>query len=260
MNEVTRNAEELENRLRECKAECERLEAEMQESRKQVRKDALTNLRNARNEYNAANSEHEKADDARDECRAALCGCVIGQREPDEVHAEVEADVKKSLELKKIAERKNSLLPAVILWLAAIVCAVAGAVYTKYAFGGTALFTVLGVLMLFLRRKRLRESAEADKKHCEILAKYKADDEEGIKLREKEFLKLHVAFTQSEELEHSTAAYLKQCRIKLEELENRTLEELDFCNGTGESAELTKLYNEKMQQYQQLAAEIEKLK
>lgn len=260
MTEKEMKLAELEAALQSSRADCERISEEMQESRKNTRKDALNNLRTARSEYNAANLEHEKADDARDACRAALCSCVIGQRDPVEVGGEVRADVAASLKFKKCAERKNRLWPAIAVWLVAIVFATVGIVFDKSTWWQTAVAVLLGVLLLVIRGKRVRESRSAYERRKAILAKYKADDEEMIKMSEKEFLRLHGAFTEAEELEHSTAAYLEQCRIKLEELENRTLEELDFNGGSGEAAELTRLFNERSQMCQDLAMEIERLK
>ncbi len=250
----------LEAELDKCKADCERIAAEMQESRKQIRKDALANLRNTRAEFNEANIEHEKADDTRDACRAALCSCVIGQREPEEVHAEVEADVKESLELKKCAERNNRLWPVIAIWALAIVFAVAGAVFSKPTLWETTVFAVLGALMALGYRKNVDKSRTAEKCRNGILAKYKADDEESIKAREEEFCELYNIFTEAEERERRTAKHLEACRLKLEELETHTLEELDFSGGSGEAAELTRLFNERTQLCQSIAMEIEKLK
>ncbi len=250
----------LEAELDKCKADCERIAAEMQESRKQIRKDALANLRNTRAEFNEANIEHEKADDTRDACRAALCSCVIGQREPDEVQAEVEADVKKSLELKKCAERNNRLWPVIAIWVLAIVFAVAGAVFSRPALWGTIVFALLGTLTALRYKKNVEQSMTAEERRNAILARYKAVDEEAIKAREEEFCELHSIFSEAEERERRTAKHLEVCRLKLEELETHTLEELDFSGGSGDAAELTRLFNERTQLCQSIAMEIEKLK
>lgn len=250
----------LEAELQKYKAECESIAEEMQECRKQVRKDALANLRSMRAEYNNANTEHEKADDTRDACRAALCGCVIGQRDPREVHSEVEKDVAQSLKCKKCIDRKNPLWPVMVLWLAAIVFAVIAIVFGKPTWWASALLAALSVLMTVLYKKHAEQSKAAEKCRSGIMAKYKADDEAGIKAREEEFCELNNIFTEAEEREHRTAKHLEACRIKLEELENHTLEELDFCGGSGEAAELTRLFNERTQLCQSIAMEIEKLK
>lgn len=255
-----KNIELLEAELAACREECDSLSKEMHESRKSIRKDALSNLHNARAEFNEANDIHEKADDARDACRAALCSSVIGQREPDAVHEEVKTDIKLSYELKKRAYRKNSPWPAVSMYLLAVVCAVLGAVFKWFFFVLTAVFAALGVVLMLNNNKRVTESHEARKRRSGILAKYKADDEETIKQREAEFLELHRRFTEAEEKERQTAERLAAAGRALESIENRTLAELDFNCGTGEAAFITRRYNEKAQRCQELEAEIEKLK
>lgn len=250
----------LENELEKYKAECESIAAEMQESRKNVRKDALANLRRMRSEFNDANAEHEKADDARDACRAALCSCVIGQRDPIEVQGEVRSDVSASQRLKKCAERRNPLWPALAALLLAIVFAAVGVIFNKPTWWETIVFAAISILLFAMNRKRVKESRTAEKSRDAILAKYRADDEEMIKAREKEFQKLHRMFTEAEEVERSTAAHLEYCRAKLEALESRTLDELDFSCGSGEAAELTRLFNERTQLCQAITMEIEKLK
>ena len=250
----------LENELEKCKGECESIAAEMQESRKNVRKDALANLRSVRSEFNEANDAHERADDTRDACRAALCSCVIGQRDPAEVRGEVQTDISASLKFKKRAERRNRLWPALLALLFAVVFAVVGSVFNKPVWWEAIIFAVISILLFALHRKRAGESKAAEKSRDAILAKYRADDEEMIKAREKEFQELHSMFAQAEEKEHSTAERLERCRASLDELETRTLDELDFSCGNGEAAELTRLFNERTQLCQALTMEIEKLR
>lgn len=250
----------LEAELEKYRAQCESIAAEMQESRKSIRKDALSNLRMARSEYNDANIEHEKADDNRDACRAALCGCVIGQREPDEVQREVRNDIEKSLKYKNTAERKNRLWPVIAIFVLAIACAAASEIFSTPTYYGTAALVLLGVFMMRKHRLDIDESKGAESRRAAILAKYRADDEIMIKARETEFLELSRIFAEAEEKEHSTALRLEQCRLRLEELENHTLEELDFTGGSGEAAELTRLFNERSQMCQNIVMEIEKLK
>ena len=250
----------LESELQKYRAECESIAAEMQECRKNVRRDALANLRTARSEYNDAETEHEKADDTRDACRAALCGCVIGQRDPVEVHTEVSTDLKTSLKLKKCAERSNRLWPVIAIWAVAVAFAVIGAVFSKPVLWKTLIFALLGIAAALYYGKRVKESRNAEKRRAAILAKYKADDEEDVKACETEFSRLNAIFTEAEERERRTAKHLEACRERLEKLETSTLEVLDFSGGSSEAAELTRLFNERTQLCQSIAMEIEKLK
>jgi len=252
--------ERLEEELEACKKECAELSEKMHETRKNTRKDALDKLRNARKAYNEANDAHERADDARDACRAALCSCVIGQREPDAVHEEIAADLKLARELKKRVFRKNSPWLAILMFLFAVVCAVLGAVMVWHFFPLVAVFAVLGVVLVLKNNKNIQESHEAKKRRSAILAKYKAEDEEAVELREAEYLELYRRFTEAEKLEKETAEALLKLGTELENTENTALQSLDFSLGLNEAAYYSRQYNEKMQQKAELEARLNELK
>ena len=260
MSDAERRAELLEAELAALRAECDRLSEELNESRKAVRRDALAGLGRARKEYKDAMTAHEAADDARDACRAALCSCVIGERSPEEVHGEVISDVRTSLELREKAFRRNSPWPLVIFFIGAAAFAVVSAVLVRYLFPVTAVLLITGVVLLVKNRRYIKESGEAQRQREVLLAKYKAADEEGITLRESEFLELYHSFTDAEEQERLTARRLAEASENLERVELQTLDVLDFNCGTGEAAYITRRYNEKLHRCQELEQELCRLK
>ena len=101
LSDAAQNRENMAAELERAKQECERIEAEVIESRKVVRKEALSSLQGVRNEVNAATERHDKAAERRDSCRAALCACAMGERKPEEAKAEVKADLEASTEIKR---------------------------------------------------------------------------------------------------------------------------------------------------------------
>ena len=187
LEDAARERDSLSAELERAKGECSRLETAVTESRKSVRKEALSSLLSLRKEINAANEEHERADDKRDACRAALCGSVIGERSPEDVRPEVAADIENSLTLKAEAEKKISAAPAIICLILALIAAAAGIFLSPYAYAAAALLCIIAVL-LFVRQGRARTAAyEAGKQRRRILSKYKAENEDDIKTCEAEY-------------------------------------------------------------------------
>ena len=97
-------SERLAEQLEQGRQNCRQLETAVTESRKTARRDVLANLQSLRKEINDASDAHESAAQKRDDCRAALSGCMIGDRKPQEVEPEVKADIAKCLELKAVSE------------------------------------------------------------------------------------------------------------------------------------------------------------
>lgn len=238
-------SERLTQQLEQGRQNCRDLESAVAESRKTVRRDALSNLQSLRKELNAANEAHEKAEAQRSACHAALCASVIGERQTDEVSAEVKADTEKCLELKKISETKTSPVPSTALLIVALAL-VAAAIfivpqaYTIYAFiaGG-----VLGLAaaVLYLRHIKVKNAAhDAGRQRKLLLLKYKADDENGITEHYEEYLKLLDEFNAAQAEEKLMAKRLGRMRALQEETEAKTLQELDFAGGDNEAASLSR--------------------
>ena len=265
LDSLANESERLTQQLEQGRQNCRQLENAITESRKTARRDALSNLQNLRKELNAANEAHEKADDERDARRAALCGCVIGERLPDEVAAEVRADTEKCLELKEVSERRTSPFAAVLLLILAL-AVIASAIFivpadfALYAFiaGGV---LCLAALLLAIRYSKAKNAAsDAGRQRRILLSKYKAEDERGIKSCYEEFLKLFDELSAAENEEKRTAQRLAEMRTTQEKTEAKTLQELDFSGGDNEASQLSRELSAVQRSCDMLSARISEIK
>lgn len=265
LDSLANESERLTQQLEQGRQNCRQLENAITESRKTARRDALSNLQNLRKELNAANEAHEKADDERDARRAALCGCVIGERLPDEVAAEVRADTEKCLEFKEVSERRTSPFAAVLLLILAL-AVIASAIFivpadfALYAFiaGGV---LCLAALLLAIRYSKAKNAAsDAGRQRRILLSKYKAEDERGIKSCYEEFLKLFDELSAAENEEKRTAQRLAEMRTTQEKTEAKTLQELDFSGGDNEASQLSRELSAAQRSCDMLSARISEIK
>lgn len=265
LDSLANESERLTQQLEQGRQNCRQLENAITESRKTARRDALSNLQNLRKELNAANEAHEKADDERDARRAALCGCVIGERLPDEVAAEVRADTEKCLEFKEVSERRTSPYAAVLLLILAL-AVIASAIFivpadfALYAFiaGGV---LCLAALLLAIRYSKAKNAAsDAGRQRRILLSKYKAEDERGIKSCYEEFLKLFDELSAAENEEKRTAQRLAEMRTTQEKTEAKTLQELDFSGGDNEASQLSRELSAAQRSCDMLSARISEIK
>ena len=265
LDSLANESERLTQQLEQGRQNCRQLENEITESRKTARRDALSNLQNLRKELNAANEAHEKADDERDARRAALCGCVIGERQPDEAAAEVKADTAKCLELKEISEKKTSpVLSTVLLLIALAVIAAAIFIipqaYTPYAFLAGGVLCLISAALYVRHIKAKNAAHDAGRQRKLLLSKYKAEDESGIKSCYEEFLKLFDELSAAENEEKRTAQRLAEMRTTQEKTEAKTLQELDFSGGDNEASQLSRELSAAQRSCDMLSARISEIK
>ncbi len=265
LDSLANESERLTQQLEQGRQNCRQLENEITESRKTARRDALSNLQNLRKELNAANEAHEKADDERDARRAALCGCVIGERQPDEAAAEVKADTAKCLELKEISEKKTSpVLSTVLLVIALAVIAAAIFIipqaYTPYAFLAGGVLCLISAALYVRHIKAKNAAHDAGRQRKLLLSKYKAEDESGIKSCYEEFLKLFDELSAAEKEEKRTAQRLAEMRTTQEITEAKTLQELDFSGGDNEASQLSRELSAVQRSCDMLSARISEIK
>ena len=265
LDSLANESERLTQQLEQGRQNCRQLENEITESRKTARRDALSNLQNLRKELNAANEAHEKADDERDARRAALCGCVIGERQPDEAAAEVKADTAKCLELKEISEKKTSpVLSTVLLVIALAVIAAAIFIipqaYTPYAFLAGGVLCLISAALYVRHIKAKNAAHDAGRQRRMLLSKYKAEDESGIKSCYEEFLKLFDELSAAEKEEKRTAQRLAEMRTTQEKTEAKTLQELDFSGGDNEASQLSRELSAAQRSCDMLSARISEIK
>lgn len=259
LSDAAQNRENMSAELERAKQECERIEAEVIESRKVVRKEALSSLQGVRNEVNAATERHDKAAERRDSCRAALCACAIGERKPEEAKAEVKTDLENSMKLKERSERKSSPVLAIILMILCGALVAAGFLMPDlmiHAFIVAAVALAAGIALFIRASRRKTENYEAAKQRRKILAKYKAESEADIAASIDEYLELYKNYAEAQRAEKESAEALAVVRRRQEQAESKTLTQLDFTGGDNQAAQLSRRLTEARAKCSRISAQM----
>ena len=259
LSDAAQNRENMADELETAKQECERIEAEVIESRKVVRKEALSSLQGVRNEVNAATERHDKAAERRDSCRAALCACAIGERKPEEAKAEVKTDLENSMKLKERSERKSSPVLAIILMILCGALVAAGFLMPDlmiHAFIAAAVALAAGIALFIRASRRKTEKYEAAKQRRKILAKYKAESEADIAASIDEYLELYKNYAEAQRAEKESAEALAVVRRRQEQAESKTLTQLDFTGGDNQAAQLSRRLTEARAKCSRISAQM----
>ena len=259
LSDAEQQRENMSAELERAKQECERIEAEVIESRKVVRKEALSSLQGVRNEVNAATERHDKAAERRDSCRAALCACAIGERKPEEAKAEVKTDLENSMKLKERSERKSSPVLAIILMILCGALVAAGFLLPDlmiHAFVAAAVALAAGIALFIRASRRKTEKYEAAKQRRKILAKYKAESEADIAASIDEYLELYKNYAEAQRAEKESAEALAVVRRRQEQAESKTLTQLDFTGGDNQAAQLSRRLTEARAKCSRISAQM----
>ena len=259
LSDAAQQRENMSAELERAKQECERIEAEVIESRKVVRKEALSSLQGVRNEVNAATERHDKAAERRDSCRAALCACAIGERKPEEAKAEVKADLENSMKLKERSERKSSPVLAIILMILCGALVAAGFLLPDlmiHAFIAAAVALAAGIALFIRASRRKTENYEAAKQRRKLLAKYKAESEDDIAASIDEYLELYKNYAEAQRAEKESAEALAVVRRRQEQAESKTLTQLDFTGGDNQAAQLSRRLTEARAKCSRISAQM----
>lgn len=259
LSDAAQQRENMSAELERAKQECERIEAEVIESRKVVRKEALSSLQGVRNEVNAATERHDKAAERRDSCRAALCACAIGERKPEEAKAEVKTDLENSMKLKERSERKSSPVLAIILMILCGALVAAGFLLPDlmiHAFVAAAVALAAGIALFIRASRRKTEKYEAAKQRRKILAKYKAESEDDIAASIDEYLELYKNYAEAQRAEKESAEALAAVRRRQEQAESKTLTQLDFTGGDNQAAQLSRRLTEARAKCSRISAQM----
>lgn len=259
LSDAAQQRENMSAELERAKQECERIEAEVIESRKVVRKEALSSLQGVRNEVNAATERHDKAAERRDSCRAALCACAIGERKPEEAKAEVKTDLENSMKLKERSERKSSPVLAIILMILCGALVAAGFLLPDlmiHAFIAAAVALAAGIALFIRASRRKTENYEAAKQRRKILAKYKAESEADIAASIDEYLEIYKNYAEAQRAEKESAEALAVVRRRQEQAESKTLTQLDFTGGDNQAAQLSRRLTEARAKCSRISAQM----
>lgn len=231
----------LEERLEKTRQECTALESAVTESRKRQRRESLDRLNAGRAELKQRSAEHDAAMEALSLRREELRSSDFGDRSRQELEEEIQTDIQTVKELSGTAKTRFKLLPAILCFLLAVVCA---AVYTTtksipLIIGG-ALFCVAAVVLLLRYSKAKQAALDARDTKRQILRKYQAADTGDIAAVLDEYIALSQEVEHAEELERRCCELYEQAREHQVHLEDAALAELDFTSGSSEAARLSR--------------------
>ena len=153
--------ERLDAELRTNQQEAQRLEQEVIEARKRQRRDALSRLSQGRSELHASSEAHDQAMEQLSLRRQELRESSFGNRSLPELEREVRKDLE---ELKGLGEpqlNSRRLIPALICFALAVVCA---AFYSAYSI--LPLIIGAGALLILLIRFRSSSAITTRARRC----------------------------------------------------------------------------------------------
>lgn len=251
--------QQLSENLEERKKRCEILQSEMVESRKNARKEALANLHNLRGEKAHAEKEYEAAKEKLSDKENALKNSLLGLRDIDEAEREIKADLQKLSELKDASEAKVSFVPAIAFFALTLLCAVLGVLVNPLIFCGCVL-AIPGFLLLSKSSKAKKNVHESIKQRRALLGKYEARDEQDIESLLDDYSLMYGEYIEAGADEQKCAAAFSEARKRMEKVEAETLNELDFSDGSGEAAQLSREYSSALARCEADSARIAELK
>lgn len=225
-----------------AKQEVKQLEEAVTESRKATRKEALKNLQITRLSLGEAIDAHEAADEELDKCRSALQTSVLGDYEPDAVNESFENDYYRAKELKEVTEKKSSIVPVIIMAVLMLAALAVGYFINYYICIAAALPLIAGILLLVKCSSIKKNALAAKAEREEILAKYKASDEDGIIVCVDNYNVLYAAFSLAGKKEAETEKRMTEARKMQESAEETALADLNFSEGDSEAAQLSREY------------------
>ena len=234
--------ERLTDSLYHAKKKVKQLEEAVTESRKVARKEALASLQATRLRLGECIDAHEAADEELDICRSALQASVLGEYEPDEVNEAFPADLERAKTLKATSEKKASYAVPIIMAVLILAALAVGYFVNFYICTAGIAPLVIGIITLKKCSDIKLQAIEATAEREEILAKYKAADEDGIEQCVQSFNELYDAFAKASEKEALTERKMAEARKLQETAESRVLEDLDFTGGNSEAARLSREY------------------
>lgn len=231
----------LEERLEKTRQECAALEGAVTESRKRQRRESLDRLNAGRAELKQRSAEHDAAMEALSLRREELRNSDFGDRSRQELEQEVQEDIQTIKELSRAGQKRFQLLPAILCFLFAAVCA---AVYTATKsiplIVGGALFCAAAVVLLLRYTKAKQAAQDAKDAKRQILRKYRAADTGDISAVLEEYTALSLEVQRAEERERDCRELYEQAREQQLRLEDAALAELDFSSGSSEAARLSR--------------------
>ncbi len=236
---ASENRDRLEAQLAARQADCARLEAEMTESRKQQRRQALDSIGRGRQHLRQCSEAHDEALSALTQSRASLSEGVFGAQDPQELEAQLQSDLKTLRELKAAGEMTKPVWPSLLLFALAVVCAAFYGLWSNlWLILPSALCLIAGVVFS-MRLTAARRASEASRSaRQQLLKKYRVRSEKELLEHWQNYQAQLCDLTQAEQRELDSRELYEQARQELQELEDEAIAALDFNSGDSRAAQL----------------------
>ena len=249
--------EQLDKELKSCQQEAQRMEQAVIEARKRQRREALNRLNKGRTELHASGEAYDRAIGELSEKRQALRESGFGSRSLAEMEQEVRRDLKRLQELGEPKLTGRWLLPSLLCFIAAVVCA---AFYTSTELLpliiAAGVFCLAAVLLL-TGYGRMRQNVQRTREQRrQILKKYKAVSPEEISEALERFRALYEDVREAEEQERAARSAYEAFTRQQNDLEENAIAELDFSTGSSEAARLSRELAAKRSQVEQISSKM----
>ncbi len=249
--------ERLEKQLEKSRDDCARLEAAVTESRKKQRREALDRLNSGRAELKKRGEEHDAAMAALAARREALRNNPFGDMEKQELEEQIRTDLDQLETLEQTREAKHPVLPAVLCFVLAVLCAAAYTALENLMMIIAAAVFCVGALVLLLRYSKQKQAVQdSAAERRRILRKYRASSPEELSEMLETYLELNRKLAQAEAAEQSCREDYERARVLQVKLEEDALRELDFAGGSSEAAALGRQLSQARGETERISAQI----
>ena len=229
----------LEGQLDRAREDCVKLEQAVNDSRKKQRRDALNALSAGQDKLRRSSEAHDAAMSALSEKREELRRGGFGGRSADEVEATINADLESFSALSASAKKKANPLLAILMF---IIAAAGAALYIRFQqipYVIVSVIACIAAIAFFFRVSSVKQNArKAQDRRREILLKYEVTSPSELREKLENYRALWDEVSECERLERQTRAEYESAQDALGEMQERTLQELDFSTGSSEAAQL----------------------
>ena len=230
-------------------------EERLRQAMKLLKKLALNRLNRGRSQLHASGEAYDRAIGELTERREALRELGFGDRELPDVEQEVRRDLRKLKELGEPKVSGKKLIPALLCFILAVICA---GVYTAtelLPFIIAAGVLCLAAVPLMMGYSRARQAVQqAQEQRRQILKKYRATSSEEIGGALRSFRARYEAVLAAEKQEKLARSAYESSTKQQTDLEENAIAELDFSGGSSEAAQLSRALAAKRAQVEQISS------
>lgn len=240
LKKSVRELESMEELAESCRQRRDRLQSQVEESRRRHRKSALERLSEGRAEQNRLTAEAEERRAAAGSLRSRLEASVFHGAEPEAIRESVQADARQAGEARRQASSRPSPIPWILTAALGLLLLTLGVLLMPYLVipAGAALLIAPWLALANVRGRR--RAAAAEELCRSILGKYGVETPDGIEPLFSSYSRDFGEYCLAEEDLRASEAALAEAAARQKELEGRILQELDFDAGDSEAADLSR--------------------